>query len=105
MTRRRRVSAAALTVVAFLLLVSSPATATPENDLDPENLVSDSLPSRAAPNASEGRAFVTPDDVKPMVKPVLRHRLMLHPDAQLQGITADARIDDIAEATAVPRAA
>ena len=55
--------------------------------------------------ASEGRAFVTPDDVKPMVKPVLRHRVMLHPDAQLQGITADARIDDILKATAVPRAA
>ncbi len=53
--------------------------------------------------ASEGRAFVTPDDVKPMVKPVLRHRVMLHPDAQLQGITPDARIDEILRATPVPR--
>ena len=53
--------------------------------------------------ASEGRAFVTPDDVKPMAKPVIRHRLMLHPDAQLQGLSADARIDEILRATPVPR--
>src|ERR1019366_5890908 len=43
-------------------------------------------------------AFVTPDDVKPMVAPVLRHRVMLHADAQLQGVTADERIEDILRA-------
>jgi MoxR-like ATPase len=55
--------------------------------------------------ASEGRAFVTPDDVKPMVAPVLRHRVMLHPDAQLQGTTADDRIADIVQHAPVPRLA
>jgi MoxR-like ATPase len=55
--------------------------------------------------ASEGRDFVTPDDVKPVAKPVLRHRVMLHPDAELQGITADERIDDILRAAPVPRTA
>jgi MoxR-like ATPase len=55
--------------------------------------------------ASEGRTFVTPDDVKPMVAPVLRHRVMLHPDAQLQGITADERIEEIVKAVPVPRLA
>jgi MoxR-like ATPase len=55
--------------------------------------------------ASEGRDFVTPDDVKPMVTPVLRHRVMLHPDAQLQGIAADERIEDILRAVPVPRLA
>jgi len=55
--------------------------------------------------ASEGRDFVTPDDVKPIAKPVLRHRVMLHPDAELQGLTADERIDEILRAVAVPRAA
>ncbi len=55
--------------------------------------------------ASEGRAFVTPDDVKPMVAPVLRHRVMLHPDAQLQGISADERIDEILRGVPVPRLA
>lgn len=55
--------------------------------------------------ASEGRSYVTPDDVKPMAKPVLRHRVMLHPDAELQGTTADERIDDILRTVPVPRAA
>lgn len=54
--------------------------------------------------ASAGRSFVTPDDVKPMAKAVLRHRIMLHPDAELQGITADERIDDILRSLPVPRA-
>jgi len=55
--------------------------------------------------ASQGRAFVTPDDVKPMAAPVLRHRLMLHPDAQLQGISPDDRIAEIVARVAVPRLA
>jgi MoxR-like ATPase len=55
--------------------------------------------------ASEGRAFVTPDDVKPLVKPVLRHRILLQPDAQLQGVTPDERIDEVIKAAPVPRAA
>jgi MoxR-like ATPase len=54
--------------------------------------------------ASAGRDFVTPDDVKPMTLPVLRHRVMLHPDAQLQGVTPDDRIADIVKAAPVPRA-
>ena len=55
--------------------------------------------------ASEGRTFVTPDDVKPMVKPVFRHRVMLQPDAQLQGITPDERIEELLRSAPVPRAA
>ncbi len=53
--------------------------------------------------ASQGRDFVTPDDVKPMAAPVLRHRVLLHPDAQLQGVSADDRIQDIVRAAPVPR--
>jgi len=55
--------------------------------------------------AASGRSFVTPDDVKPMAKAVLRHRVMLHPDAQLQGVSADERIDEILRAVPVPRLA
>jgi MoxR-like ATPase len=55
--------------------------------------------------ASSGRTFVTPDDVKPMFAPVLRHRIMLHPDAQLQGVTPDERIADIVKSVPVPRVA
>ncbi len=54
--------------------------------------------------AGEQRDFVIPDDVKPMALPVLRHRVLLHPDAQLQGVTADDRIEAIIKATPVPRA-
>ncbi len=55
--------------------------------------------------ASSGRAFVTPDDVKPMVLGVLRHRVILHPDAQLQGVSADERIAEILRSVPVPRLA
>jgi len=55
--------------------------------------------------ASEGRTFVTPDDVKAVAKPILRHRVMLHPDAELQGISADERIDDILRSAPVPQSA
>ncbi len=55
--------------------------------------------------ASQGRDFVTPDDVRPMVAPVLRHRILLHPDAQLQGVTPDDRIAEVLRAAPVPRAA
>jgi MoxR-like ATPase len=55
--------------------------------------------------AASGRAFVTPDDVKPMALPVLRHRVMLHPDAQLQGVTPDDRIAEIVKSAPVPRLA
>ena len=55
--------------------------------------------------ARQGRDFVTPDDVKPMVLPVLRHRVMLHPDAQLQGMTPDDRIREIVQSAPVPRLA
>jgi MoxR-like ATPase len=53
--------------------------------------------------ASQGRAFVTPDDVKPMTLAVLRHRIMLHPDAQLQGVTPDDRVAEILRTAPVPR--
>jgi MoxR-like ATPase len=52
--------------------------------------------------ASLGRAFVTPDDVKPMTLAVLRHRILLHPDAQLQGVTPDDRIHEILKQAPVP---
>ena len=55
--------------------------------------------------AASGRGFVTPDDVKPMAMAVLRHRVILHPDAQLQGVTADERIAEILRAVPVPRLA
>jgi MoxR-like ATPase len=50
----------------------------------------------------EGRDHVTPDDVRAMVHPVLRHRLILSYDASAEGIQADQVIDKILELVAVP---
>jgi len=51
----------------------------------------------------QGRAYVTPDDVKEMATPVLRHRLILHPEAEIEGSDADAVITDVLAAVPVPR--
>jgi MoxR-like ATPase len=55
--------------------------------------------------ASEGREFVTPDDVKSLAQAVLRHRLILHPDAEIEGMSADDCVDDILREAKVPRTA
>jgi MoxR-like ATPase len=53
--------------------------------------------------AYEGRSFVTADDVKAMARPVLAHRLLLTPEAAIQGHTAHAVIDTILTAVPVPQ--
>lgn len=50
-----------------------------------------------------GRDFVTPDDVKHMALPVVRHRIMLLPEAELEGVDADGVLGVIVESVAVPR--
>jgi MoxR-like ATPase len=53
--------------------------------------------------AIRGREFVTPDDVRDVSLPVLRHRLTLRADAELDGVTPDAVVTDILRLTEVPR--
>jgi len=55
--------------------------------------------------ASQGRTFVVPDDIKALAPSVLRHRLILHPDAEIEGVTADDVIGEILMQTQVPRTA
>ena len=50
-----------------------------------------------------GRPFVTPDEVKAVTKPTLRHRIQLRPEAELEGTTADAVLDGILTAVPAPR--
>jgi len=50
-----------------------------------------------------GRDFVTPDDVKTMAPPVLRHRILLVPEAEVEGKTTDDSIKEILLAVEVPR--
>jgi len=51
----------------------------------------------------DGRDFVTPDDIKAIAVPLLRHRLILAPDAQLDGVTTDSAIAAILKQVPVPR--
>jgi len=53
--------------------------------------------------AREGRDFVIPDDVKEAALPVLRHRLVLRPEAELEGLDADRVVTDVLAATALPK--
>jgi MoxR-like ATPase len=50
-----------------------------------------------------GRDFVTPDDVKALSRPTLRHRLLLRPEAELDGMTTDGVLDSVLASVPVPR--
>ncbi|MFO8075493.1 MAG: MoxR family ATPase [Egibacteraceae bacterium] len=58
--------------------------------------------ARALAGGGEGRSYVLPDDVKALVGPVLSHRLVLTPEAQLAGRGADDVLDDVVASLPVP---
>ncbi len=60
------------------------------------------LASKASAWLAE-REFVTPDDIKTVAPPLLRHRLILRPEAQLDGVSVDSVIQSILNQVAVPR--
>ncbi|HEX4287079.1 MAG TPA: MoxR family ATPase [Terracidiphilus sp.] len=53
--------------------------------------------------AFDGRDFLVPDDVKRAVPPVLRHRVILKPEAELEGFDSDRVLADVIAAVPVPR--
>jgi len=53
--------------------------------------------------ARDGRDYLLPDDVKSATAPVLRHRLILKPEAELEGFNTDRVIADVLAATPLPR--
>jgi MoxR-like ATPase len=53
--------------------------------------------------AMDARDYVIPDDVKAAAPPVLRHRVVLKPEADLEGLTADLIIADVLRAVEVPK--
>jgi MoxR-like ATPase len=53
--------------------------------------------------AVKGRDFVIPEDIIEMAKPVLRHRIMLTPEKEMEGITPDNLIENILKSLDVPR--
>ena len=53
--------------------------------------------------AFDGRDYLVPDDVKRAVQPVLRHRVILKPEAELEGFDSDRVLADVIAAVPVPR--
>jgi MoxR-like ATPase len=52
--------------------------------------------------AIQGRDFVTPDDVKVMLEPILNHRMVLQAEAQMRGTSIAKVIEDVAGSVPVP---
>ena len=50
-----------------------------------------------------GRDYVTPDDVKALARPTLRHRVQLRPEAELEGATPDGVLESVLASVPVPR--
>jgi MoxR-like ATPase len=61
------------------------------------------LKSAKANAAVKGRDFVTPEDIVEMAPHVLRHRIILTPEKEMEGITADDLIETILKAIEIPR--
>jgi MoxR-like ATPase len=53
--------------------------------------------------ALQGRHFVIPDDIKFLVFPVLRHRIVLSPAGEIEGMTAESILEDILQQVPAPR--
>jgi len=53
--------------------------------------------------AIQGRDFITPEDIKFIALPVLRHRVILTPDKEMEGVTSDEVITQIVDKIEVPR--
>jgi MoxR-like ATPase len=53
--------------------------------------------------AMEGRDFVVPDDVKEAAVPVLRHRIVVKPEADLEGITSEQVVEDVIRTIEIPQ--
>ncbi len=61
------------------------------------------LRSSKANAAIKGRDFVTPEDIVEMAAPVMRHRIILTPEKEMEGVTADELIESIIKNIEVPR--
>jgi MoxR-like ATPase len=61
------------------------------------------LAAAVARAALAGRDFATPDDVKDAARPGLRHRLILRPESEIEGLDADDVLEDVLGQVRVPR--
>src|SRR5262249_22833550 len=81
---------------------STPTSPSPPLGVSPRGATSLAARSRAWAWLS-GRDYVTPDDVKALAAPTLRHRIQLRPEVELDGATADGVLQGLLAAVPVPR--
>ena len=53
--------------------------------------------------AMAGRDFITPEDIQELIYPVLRHRIMLSPEKEMEGLTPDDLIKQVLQKIEIPR--
>jgi len=53
--------------------------------------------------ALDSRDYIIPDDIKAVAAPVLRHRLVVKPEADLEGITPDHIVSEVMAVVEVPK--
>ncbi len=91
-------------VVGYIVDVIRATRESPSLDFGASPRAATMLASAARAHAVvSGRDYVIPDDVKALCLPVLRHRLMLSPGAEIEGLSADRIVTQILEQTPAPR--
>jgi MoxR-like ATPase len=50
----------------------------------------------------EARSFVLPEDVQAVIRPTLRHRVVLEPSAEVEGMTSDEVVEEVVRSVPVP---
>jgi len=53
--------------------------------------------------AISGRDFITPDDIKKVASPILAHRIILTPEREMEGLTAEKVVLQLIETIEIPR--
>ncbi len=91
-------------IARYITSISNASRRSPDLTLgaSPRASVALLLASRATA-AVEGRSYVSPDDVKWMARPALAHRLIIRPEAQIEGLTPKDAVERLLGAVAVPR--
>jgi MoxR-like ATPase len=91
-------------VQSFIVTITGATRTVPQLRLGASPRASNALAvASQARAAAEGRSFVTADDVKAMARQVLCHRLLLTPEASIQGNTAEQILQNILAAVPVPQ--
>jgi MoxR-like ATPase len=91
-------------VVAYITAIARASRRSPDLSLGASPRASIAVLEGARVRAlMEGRDFVIPDDVKALVPPAYRHRILLRPEAEIQGVSPDDAVARILAGVEVPR--